>query len=72
MKIAAKYGFDFQREFCLYFERYDRAGLIDGNKKRFSHGKSIAGVNDGGGFRADDYGACERFRGQGAVFGVEA
>src|SRR6202035_2034222 len=71
LKIATEDGFYLQRKFRFYFKSYNRARLIDRDKKSFSDGKSIAGVHDGRGFRADDYCAREGFGGQGAVFGVE-
>src|ERR1700693_607545 len=39
LKIAAEDGFNFEGKFCFYFKGYDRAGLIDGDKKSFPDGK---------------------------------
>ncbi len=72
LKVAMEDGFDFEREFGLDFEKDEGAGFVHGDEEGFADGKSVAGIEDGGGFGAHGEGARERGGVEDAVFSVKA
>ena len=63
LEIAEEAGFDLERMFGFDVEEDDCAGFVHRDEQRFADREGVAGVGDGGGFRADADGARERFGG---------
>ena len=71
LELGAKDGFNFQSLLGFDFELDDGAGFVDGREKCFPNLKIIAGVKDGGRFRADGDCASEGFGRQRFIIGME-
>jgi hypothetical protein len=62
-------GFDFERLLGFNVEENDRSLRVDGDEKRFAQGEGVAGIEDGGGFRANRESTGKSFGREDAAFG---
>src|SRR5207244_12100734 len=71
LEIANKAGLNFDWLFGLDVHKNDCATLVHWDKKSLAHGKIVAGIDEGGGFRVNDQGPNQAFGGHSPAFHVK-